>query len=173
MENARRNHEIVAFGVFFEARFWSYEAGPSRGSFVCADGRSGDLIHTDPFQEQTIKEAMITLDVKVEMICEAATEKKADEIVVMDMRQKTSLCDYFIVMSATSSVRVKTIADFIQEQLKDQGFPLRRKEGYADALWVLLDYGDVIVHVFYQDTRKFYGLEYLWGDAPKTAYLKR
>ncbi len=113
---------------------------------------------------------MITLDMKVERICEAATEKKADEIVVMDMSQKSSLCNYFVVMSATSSIRVKTITDFIEEQLEDQGIPLRRKEGYADALWVLLDYGDVIVHVFYHDTRKFYSLEHLWGDAPKTTY---
>ncbi len=116
---------------------------------------------------------MIELELKVELICEAAFEKKADEIVVMDMRQKSSLCNYFVVMSATSSVRVKTIADFIEEHLKNHDQPLRRKEGYHDGLWVLLDYGDVIAHVFYQDTRKFYGLEHHWGDAPKTTYLAR
>ena len=101
-----------------------------------------------------------------------ALERKAEEIVIMEMRQRSSLCDFFVVMSASSSVRVKTIADHIEESLRKQGLRARHKEGYQEATWVLLDYGEVIVHIFYHATRKFYALENLWGDAPKREYVQ-
>lgn len=106
------------------------------------------------------------------MICESAYEKKADEIVVMEMNGKSALCDYFIVMSAPSTVRVRAIVDFIEEQMKNEGMPLKHKEGYKESTWVLMDFGEVIAHVFHQETRRFYDLEKLWGDAPKRHYLK-
>ncbi len=89
----------------------------------------------------------------------------------MDMRQKSAWCSTFVVMSGSSSVRVKTIADFIEETLTGEGHTLYRREGYGDGLWVLLDFGDVVAHIFYQDTRAFYDLEKLWGDTPQKAYL--
>lgn len=89
----------------------------------------------------------------------------------MDMRQKSAWCSTFVVMSGTSSVRVKTIADAIEERLTQEGYNLYRREGYADGLWVLLDFGDVVSHIFYQDTRIFYDLEKLWGDTPQKTYL--
>ena len=85
----------------------------------------------------------------------------------MDMDQRSSICNHFVVMSAPSTVRVKAIVDRIEEALEEEGFRIKHKEGYAEATWALLDYGDVIVHVFYYETRKFYDLENLWGDAPK------
>jgi ribosome-associated protein len=85
----------------------------------------------------------------------------------MEMKNRSSICNYFIIMSAPSTVRVKAIVDSIEDKLKDNGLRFLHKEGYADAMWVLMDYGDVIAHVFYNDTRKFYDLENLWGDAPK------
>lgn len=88
------------------------------------------------------------------------------------MNGRSSLCDYFVIMSAPSSVRVKTIADCIEEAMGKEGFKPRHKEGYSDAMWVLLDYGPVIAHIFYSDTRKFYDLENLWGDAPKRSFVK-
>ena len=90
----------------------------------------------------------------------------------MEMNGKSSFCDFFIVMSATSTVRVRAIVDFIEETMKKKGFNLMHKEGYLESTWVLLDYGEVIAHVFHQETRRFYDLENLWGDAPKTNYLK-
>ncbi len=90
----------------------------------------------------------------------------------MDMKNRTALCDFFIVMSAPSSVRVKTIVDSIEEALRDRGIRIMHREGYAEACWVLLDCGPVIAHIFYHETRKFYDLEHLWGDAPKKKYLK-
>ncbi len=88
------------------------------------------------------------------------------------MAERSGLCDYFVVASAPSSVRVKAIVDHIETSMKKEGLRARVKEGYAEAVWVLLDYGDVIVHVFYHETRKFYDLETLWGDAPKRHFLK-
>ena len=90
----------------------------------------------------------------------------------MEMNGKSSLCDFFVVMSAPSTVRVRAIVDFIEEQMEGEGMRLQHKEGYAESTWVLLDFGEVIAHVFHQETRRFYDLENLWGDAPKKHYLK-
>ena len=106
------------------------------------------------------------------MICDSAVDKKAEDIVIMDMRQRAAFCDVFIVMSAPSSARVKTIADHIEESLENEGHRASHKEGSLEALWVLLDYGDVVVHIFHHETRKFYNLENLWGDAPRRVFLK-
>ena len=107
----------------------------------------------------------------VSLICESALEKKAEDIVVMDMRPKSAWCSFFVVMSGPSTVRVKTIADTLEEKLGAEGHRLFRKEGYADGLWVLLDFGDTVAHVFHQDTRQYYDLEKLWGDAHQKTYL--
>jgi len=88
----------------------------------------------------------------------------------MEMQKRTSLCDFFIVMSAPSTVRVKAIVDSIEEGMEKEGVRTKHIEGYQEALWVLLDYGSVIVHVFHYESRKFYDLEHLWGDAPQRIY---
>ncbi len=69
-------------------------------------------------------------------------------------------------------MRVRAIVDFIEESMKKEGLRLKHKEGYFESLWVLLDYGEVIVHVFHHETRRFYALENLWGDAPKRNFTK-
>ena len=89
----------------------------------------------------------------------------------MEMKKRTSLCDFFVVMSALSVVRVKAIVDAIEERMEAEGYRALHREGYREASWVLLDFGDVIAHVFYHETRRFYDLEHLWGDAPKRHYL--
>ena len=90
----------------------------------------------------------------------------------MEMGQRSTICEYFILMSAPSSVRVKAIVDHVEDTMeKTAGLRVQHKEGYRDGQWVLMDYGDVIAHVFYADVRKFYDIENLWGDAPKTKYL--
>lgn len=88
------------------------------------------------------------------------------------MNGKSSFCDFFVVMSAPSTVRVRAIVDFIEKQMKEKGMSPQHEEGYAESTWVLLDFGDVVTHVFHQETRRFYDLENLWGDAPKRHYLK-
>ena len=99
-------------------------------------------------------------------------DKKAEDIVIMDMKTMSGLCDYFVVMSAPSSVRVKAIVDNIEGSLKKENVRIIHREGYLDGSWVLLDFGDVITHVFYHETRRFYDLENLWGDAPKRNFLQ-
>ncbi len=117
------------------------------------------------------KEAVIETLKKVDIICEAAHEKKAEDIVIIEMLEKTSICDYFVVMSAPSSVRVKAIVDNIEDAMKKQSMPIKHREGLQEGVWVLLDFGSVIAHIFYHEKRKFYDLEHLWGDAKKRNYI--
>ncbi len=109
---------------------------------------------------------------KIHIICEAGLEKKAENIIIMEMKERTAFCDYFVIMSATSNVRVKSIADFIEEMMEDAGHKVRHREGYQEGQWVLLDFGDTVAHIFLHDTRAFYGLEGLWGDTRQRSFVK-
>lgn len=95
----------------------------------------------------------------------SALEKKAEDIVIMDLRKVTTMTDYFVVCSADSDTQVKAIADSVREGAREVGESVWKNEGYTDASWILLDYVDVVVHVFHKQTREFYNLEKLWGDA--------
>jgi ribosome-associated protein len=92
--------------------------------------------------------------------------KKGYDVILMDLKNLASFADYFIICSADSDVQVKAIADEIDKSLKDKGIKCWHKEGYQALRWVLLDYVDVVVHVFKKDVRDYYNLERLWGDAP-------
>lgn len=105
-----------------------------------------------------------------EIIVKAADEKKARDIVVLDMRGVTLIADYFLICHGNSTTQVRAIADNIVEKLKEQGFMPLRKEGQNDAHWVLLDYGHCVVHIFTEEDRNFYGLERLWGDAKRVEF---
>lgn len=83
------------------------------------------------------------------------------------MSAVSNITDYFVVCSASSNRRVQTIAEGIEKELNSQGIKAWHVEGKQEALWVLIDYGDVIVHIFYEKTREFYNIERLWQDAPK------
>jgi len=96
-----------------------------------------------------------------------ALEKKADDIVVLDMQKATSFCDYFVITSAGSFKKTKAIADHIKESLNKEKIRPHHIEGTKSGQWILLDYGDVVAHVFYEEMREFYGLERLWGDAQR------
>ena len=97
----------------------------------------------------------------------AADDKQAVDIVVLDISKLTSIANYFVVMHGNSERQVKAIAEHIMESLKEEDQPVWHKEGLSDCQWVLLDFGSVIVHVFYRETREFYSLEKLWGEAPE------
>ena len=105
-----------------------------------------------------------------ELIAGFASEKKADRILIMDMSRVSGVCDFFVVCSATSVVRAKTIAENIEEKMKSEGFRVSHREGVREGKWILLDYGDVITHIFIEDVRKRYDLESLWGDAPRRIF---
>ena len=98
-------------------------------------------------------------------IADLALDKKAKQIIVMELNGITAIADFFVLMSGDSDTQIKAIADHIVRELKGQEIRVYHKEGYNSLRWVLLDYVDVVVHVFKPKTREFYGLERLWGDA--------
>ncbi len=108
------------------------------------------------------------LDESVQLALTCASEKKAFALVALDLREIASFTEFFIIASGSNQRQVQAISDEIQEQLKKQ---LRSKavrvEGYSSAEWILMDYGDFIVHIFEQKAREFYDLERLWRDARK------
>ena len=108
---------------------------------------------------------------KCRVICRAADEKKARDIVQMDMIGLMSTNDYFVICSANTATQVRAIADNIEdEMLEKHEKPYLHKEGYREGEWVLLDYGDCVAHVFMTESRAFYALERLWSDAPAERY---
>lgn len=97
-----------------------------------------------------------------------AIEKKAEEVTILDMSELSSACDYFVLCSAASEQQVAAIADHIESKLRERGQPPWHVEGRTQRRWILIDFVDVVVHVFHQETRQFYMLERLWGDAKAT-----
>jgi ribosome-associated protein len=96
---------------------------------------------------------------------EAALDKQAVDILMLDIRQVTSFADYFVICSADSDRQINAICDEIDGALSKEGINIYRREGGADSGWVLLDFGPVIIHVFAQHQREYYDLEQLWGKA--------
>jgi ribosome-associated protein len=94
-----------------------------------------------------------------------AVSKKAEDIVILDLRGLSTITDFFVICSANSDVHVKAVADAIEEGLSRKDASTWHVEGYRHRRWILLDYVDVVVHVFHRKTRDFYLLEKLWGDA--------
>ena len=102
----------------------------------------------------------------LETVVKAADSKRAEEIVALDVANVSLLADYFVIMQANSERQVKAIADEIEEKVAAAGVQVRDIEGKNAANWVLLDFGDGVVHVFRTETRQFYNLEKLWAEAP-------
>lgn len=97
----------------------------------------------------------------------AALEKKAEEVVILDLRGVSGYTDFLVIGSGQSDRQLESIAESVQKELKAQGHRLVGSEGQRGGRWVLLDFGDVVVHVFHQDERTHYDLEGLWADAPR------
>ena len=98
---------------------------------------------------------------------EAALSKKADDLVVLDLRELDGVADHFVICSCASEVQVKAVAEAVEDKLKALGLSPWHVEGLQGRRWVLLDYVDFVVHVFHERTREYYLLERLWGDAKK------
>lgn len=96
----------------------------------------------------------------------AADDKRAEDIMVLNMKGISLIADYFVICHGNSDKQVQAIAREIREKAEEQGHNLKRMEGFDDARWVLIDIGDVVVHVFHKEERSYYNLERLWGDAP-------
>ncbi len=98
-------------------------------------------------------------------VARLAWEKKGNDIVILDVKNLADFTDYFVIISAESEPHARAIADHLEEQTDTNDTKIWHKEGYKNYNWVLLDYVDVVVHIFREDSRKFYELEKLWGDA--------
>ena len=104
--------------------------------------------------------------VKAQRAARIALDRKALDLVVLDVQALSSVTDFFLVCSGRSTTHVATIADAIRDELQAAGMRPLHVEGVAEIGWVLLDFGDVLMHVFLEETRVYYALERLWGDAP-------
>jgi len=107
------------------------------------------------------------LDERVVLALHAAAEKKAIDPTVLDLREIASFTDFFFITSGTNERQVQAISDEVYETLKKAGSTAARVEGYKTAEWILLDYGDFVVHVFEQKARNFYDLERLWRESKR------
>lgn len=103
-----------------------------------------------------------TIDAQVKGILETLYDKKALNILAIPVGDKTVLADWFIVCSGRATPQVKALCDELEDKAAGFGLMLRRREGYAEARWIVLDYGDILVHIFHPEERQYYNMEHLW-----------
>jgi ribosome-associated protein len=101
------------------------------------------------------------------LCAQIADEKKATDILILNVREIFRIADYFVICTCQSKPQTKAIADEIEKRLKQEGYSHLGTEGRTEAAWILLDYGSVVTHVFLSETRDYYQIETLWGDAPE------
>ncbi|MGM9925498.1 MAG: ribosome silencing factor [Bacillus sp. (in: firmicutes)] len=99
-------------------------------------------------------------------VAKAADDKRAEDIMVLDMQGISTVADYFLICHGNSDKQVQAIAREMKEKAAEKGIDIKRMEGLDEAKWVLVDLGDIVAHVFHRDERSYYNLERLWGDAP-------
>ncbi|MDQ6662120.1 MAG: ribosome silencing factor [Chloroflexota bacterium] len=105
-------------------------------------------------------------------IVDAASDKKASDIILLDVHEVTTIADYFVICSANNPRQIQAIADAIDEELGKQEVKVFHREGVAESGWLLLDFGDIIVHIFSAKEREYYRLERLWSEAKTVVYLQ-
>ena len=111
----------------------------------------------------------ITSEEKVRLMAVAADAVRAEDIVALDLRELTIIADFFLICTGKSSIQLRAIADRIEEKMREHGLRKLRIEGYQEATWILLDYGDTVAHVMAAEQRAFYNLEAFWSAAPRLA----
>lgn len=104
---------------------------------------------------------------QIHLIAEASDDRKAEDIVILDMKNLSSVSDYFMICHGSNERQVQAIAKSIKEKLEKHDIHVQRMEGYEQARWILLDIGSIVCHVFHKDERYYYNLERLWGDASR------
>jgi ribosome-associated protein len=102
-------------------------------------------------------------------VANAGLDKKAEDVLLLDVRGLTSYADYFVIMTADSDRQASAIADHVDQKMKERGVSKIGSEGYETGRWILVDYGDVVAHVMSPESRELYDLEGLWADAPRTS----
>ena len=116
--------------------------------------------------EPTTQPTIVETPTRVREAVAAAEDRKAVDLRVLHVEQVSDFTDFFLICSGTSERQVQAIADAVQEKLREERVRPLHVEGYNRGQWVLLDYGDFVVHIFQEEPRRFYSLERLWGDAP-------
>ncbi len=138
------------------------KAGEPSGAEARAEGVAPQREDGEATRDEGLDERMVAA-------LHAASDKKALDLIALDLRAIASFTDVFLIATGTNQRQVQAIADAVVEQLKTRGTRAARVEGYNAAEWVLLDYGDFIFHVFEEKARRFYDLERLWRDAVRVA----
>lgn len=105
----------------------------------------------------------------LQVVLDSLSKRKAYDVVDVNVKGKSSVTDYFVIASAHSATQVKSLAEFCEEEAQKAGIEILRKEGINDGRWAVIDFGDVILHVFNDETRLFYHLERLWGVGEKNS----
>ncbi|AUG57195.1 MAG TPA: ribosome silencing factor [Ruminiclostridium sp.] len=100
-------------------------------------------------------------------IADVLEDKKAKDIKIINIRELSTLADYFVIASGTSVINIKMLSDEVEAKMEEENVKLLHREGYNSARWVLMDYGSVVVHIFHEEDREFYNLERLWSDGMK------
>ena len=115
-----------------------------------------------------VKKAVATLDEalrqQAEGLCGILYNKKAQDILAIHVADKTIIADWFVICSGRSVPQVKALCEEVEEKAETLGLTLRRREGYTEGKWIVLDYGDILVHIFHPDERKYYNMERLWDE---------
>ncbi len=104
------------------------------------------------------------------LCAQAADNKKGEDILVLDVREISSVSDYFVIVTGQSEPHLKAVRNEIEAKLKEMGASCKGIDGFPHSQWVVMDYFDVLVHIFAKEPREFYALERLWGDAPKVVW---
>ena len=107
------------------------------------------------------------------IVARAGLDKKAEDLVILDVRGISSFADFFVIMSGRSTRHVQGLAQAVDQELRHKKVDAEATEGYNEGRWVLLDYNDVVIHIFYSDARSFYDLEGLWHDAPRVEITEK
>ncbi|ALC81693.1 MULTISPECIES: ribosome silencing factor [Bacillus] len=103
----------------------------------------------------------------LKVAAEACDDKRAEEIIALNMQGISLVADYFLICHGNSDKQVQAIAREVKDQAEEHGIHVKRMEGFDEARWILIDLGDVVAHVFHKEERGYYNLEKLWGDAPQ------
>jgi ribosome-associated protein len=131
------------------------------------------LVHSKDTNKGAIVEGVLLDPAQLaRAAADAASDKKASDVLLLDIREVTTVADYFVICSGNNPRQIQTIADTIDEELGKQGAALLHREGTAETGWILLDFGDVIVHIFGPKEREYYRIERLWSEAKTVVYLQ-
>jgi len=112
-------------------------------------------------------EADVRVQRQIQRSVQALLDKKAEKLVVLNLKPLNAFAEYFVLASATNERQCQAMSDAVEMVMKSEGRRTYSHEGYNKGAWILLDYGDVVFHLFHEEARRFYGLERLWGDAPE------